>query len=1190
MKFLNIYKGVSKIVSSALLCAGVLTASFSAHAADIQYPSQKPLSLTEGVPPNLLVTLDDSGSMYWGYAPDGIRYTGENSVAGRSSAYNPIYYDPKTVYRVPKKISWTGGQVKVEDYPAPSFTNAKQDGFKTNPTRTNLSKNFQLWWHAGFKWSCPSGVAGCDSNGRAPAHYFDYDKGCSTTSISSSSSCYTYKKVEGTRYGIDQQKNFAIWYEFYSNRNLATRSAANLAFYTMPDNVRLTWGALNTCEIGKGTTSGTCNNNKMDRFTGQHRVNFFKWLEVLPANSGTPLHKAMHRAGEFIKAETSDKSVCRANYHVLMTDGMWNTVGNTKSDADSTTKTLPDGTAYSGNTAPYWDGQTVHSGNAQTQNTLADSAFYYWANDLRPDLADKISPYMPIKTTDPAKDYWDPRNNPATWQHMVNFTVGLGLSNSLTKDSANGTQNAPTWKGAEKSPTFANIDELKNLGTNGLSWPAIQADKPSTIYDLWHAAINSRGEFFSADSPDSLVQAFQQILERISGRTTTGSSPAINSGVGDDGTGYAYQASYAADQNWAGNLTATIKTLNPDGSVSASQLWSAKELLDAKGHTSRNIKIANGANLVDFKWSNLKSEQKEALNRDPDRGDNVDTLGADRLSFLRGDRSKEGATFRKRSSVLGDIVSSKPVTVRGARYLTGHANRLEGLDTKYEDFVAAQSSRIPMVYVGANDGMLHGFNASTGEEVFAFVPSAVFQNLHKLTATGYGEATHQFFVDGSPVVADVFIGNKWRTVLVGTLGAGGKGMFALDVTDPAAIKLLWEFNEDKLAANDFDVKLGYTFSQPTIARLHNGKWAAVVGNGYAAAGSENGKAALLIIDMETGALTKDLVVQGAAGVPNGMSTPKLADINGDGIADYAYAGDLQGNVWRFDLAPDNGDTNNPFLRTKAPRAGETVQFQVSFGGSSLFSAVDGSGNRQPITAAPSIVRHPTGNGYIIVAGTGRYYAETDQNGLADSTQSIYGIWDPTTKVARSVNKAGFPFSSLTRGNLQVQTMGAGMHGVANGGDARLLTDTPVLWAEKSSTGSWTTTATPGGGVLKAGWYFDLVLNKEMIVADMLQFGQTLYFQSLVPNADPCASGVENWSYAINPTTGGRTSHHAWTDYRSTSDPNTVITAVKMSGEGGISIGTDSDGTSELCTGQECKKITPDPASMGRQSWRVVGGQ
>lgn len=1159
MKYLNLYRSFSKVTCSALLSAGVLTASFSVQAASLVEPSQKPLSLTVGVPPNLLVTLDDSGSMFWGYAPDGIKDTGENSVAGRSSTYNPIYYNPKTVYRVPKKISWVGEQVKVEDYPAPSFTNAKQDGFKTNPTRTNLSTSFQLWWHAGFKWSCPSGLS-CFL-GRAPAHYFDYDQGCSTTSISSSSSCYSYKKVEGTLDGIDQQKNFAIWYEFYSNRNLATRSAANLAFYTMPDNVRLTWGALNTCDIGSGTTEGTCNNNKMDRFTGQHRVNFFKWLEVLPANSGTPLHKAMHRAGEFIKSETSDTSVCRANYHVLMTDGMWNDRNNSKGDADSTQKTLPDGTVYTGSKAPYSD---------STSGTLADTAFYYWANDLR-DLPDKIAPYMPIKNTNPADDYWDPRNNPATWQHMVNFTVGLGLSNSLTKSSANGTLNAPTWNGTEKSPTFANIDELKNLGTNGLSWPAIQAEKPSTIYDLWHAAINSRGEFFSADSPDSLVQAFQQILERISGRSTTGSSPAINSGVGDDGVGYAFQASYDASKNWAGNLVATKKALDDSGELTTVTMWNAADKLSTRT-AARTIKMVKNGGLEDFIWNNLNATQKTNLNRDPDDGDKIDSAGESRVGFLRGTRSLEGTTFRTRTTVLGDIVNSKPITVRGARYLTGQANSIEGVASKYEDFVAAQSTRIPMVYVGANDGMLHGFNADTGVEEFAFVPSAVFENLHKLTATGYGEAMHQYFVDGSPVVADVFLGAKgWRTVLVGTLGAGGKGMFALDVTNPRAITLLWEFNEDKLAAKD--AKLGYTFSQPTIARLHNGQWAAVVGNGYSAKDSNTtGKASLLIIDIATGALTKDLVVQGATGVVNGMSTPKLADLNGDGVADFAYAGDMQGNVWRFDLAPGSTDVNNPFKR----RADGAVTFQASFGGKPLFSAKDGvatTANRQPITAAPSIVRHPTGKGYIIVIGTGRYHIQTDKEGLG-GTQSIYGILDTTTKVARSTAAsfaAAYP-ATLTRDSLQSQTMNSALTAVDNLKAARELSNNEVNWSSK------------------AGWYFDMALPKEMIVAEMLQFGQTLYFQSLVPNADPCASRVDNWSYAINPATGGRTKHHAWTDYRINTNPNTIIAAVKMGGEGGLSIGQRADKRFELCTGSECNEITPDPASIGRQSWRVVGGQ
>ncbi len=1148
MKYLNIYQSVSKTTCSALLCAGVLSASFSVQAADeILYPSQKPLSLTEGVPPTVLVTLDDSGSMAADYAPDANSNGTFQSM--RSNAYNSMYYDPSVDYVVPKEYVYQGGVIVGKDSFSTTFTNAKSNGYSSSNSGTNLTDYF---------------------------YYYKYNvsSSCKASPVNKNSGCYTIVYLPNSH-----KQNFANWYSFYRTRQLATRSAAIRAFATMPDNVRLTWGALNSCYIGKNT-GGSCSNNKLDRFAETHRANFFKWLKVLPADDATPLHAAMHRAAQVIKDDTDD-AVCRANYHVLMTDGMWN--GRSSNDtaspgnADSTAiARLPDGVNSYTSRAPYKDNQT---------NSLADVAFRYWATDLRTNLDNKISPYMPIKSADPDKDYWDPRNNPATWQHMVNFTVGLGLSNALTSSTS------PTWNGDATSPTYNDIDELLAMGAGGKNWPTVANNSDNNVYDLWHAAINSRGEFFSADSPDTLISAFEKILERISGRSTTGSSPAINSGVGDDGTGYAFQASYAADKNWAGDLKATKKTLDEFGNFTSAQIWSAQELLDGRS-TSRTIKMVKGTGLTDFTWSNLTTAQKTALNRDPDVNNNADTLGSARIDFLRGDRTKEGSTFRKRSSVLGDIVGSKPVTVRGARYLTGHANRIEGTDKKYEDFVTAQQSRKPMVYVGANDGMLHGFNANTGVEEFAFVPTAVFQHLNALTGTGYGEATHRFFVDGSPVVADVFIGGKWRTVLVGTLAAGGKSMFALDVTDPENITLLWEFNEDKLAASGYQAKLGYTFSQPTIARLHNGKWAAVVGNGYAAAGSESGKAALLIIDMEKGTLTKDLVVQGATGVANGMSTPKLADINGDGIADYAYSGDLQGNVWRFDLAPDNSDTSNPFLRKVAPRSGEAsfAGFQVSFGGSALFSAIDGSSNRQPITAAPSVVRHPTGKGYIIVVGTGRFYADGDKNGLTDSTQSIYGVWDSTTKVARSVNKTGLPFSStsVTRGQLHAQTMQAGKEAVVNGKDARLLSDTQVPWAEQAATGVWSTSKDGVG--LKAGWYFDLVLNKEMIVSDMLQFGQTLYFQSLVPNTNPCASGVENWSYAINPATGGRTSHHAWNDFRSVADPAKVITAIRMDGEGGLSIGQRPDKKFELCTGATCNEITPDPASIGRQSWRVVEGQ
>lgn len=1155
------------------LFATALASTSNLYANELEFPSQTPLSLTEGVPPNILVTLDDSGSMAWGYVDDSISGVSGRRAA-RSSAYNPMYYNPDVVYQPPKKVTYTGGKLVVNDYVYGidyHFTKAPSSGYIPNQNVVDLSRNYRLGWSGinSFTTNCPVGLT-C-SSGRAKAHYFRYlpSPSCPVNNVSSNDNCYALEFISGE----EQEKNFATWYSFYRYRGLATRTAANLAFYNMPDNVRITWGALNTCSIGNNV-GGSCYGNKITRFSGQHRANFFKWLANLPASGGTPLNAALTRAGNFLennadayRDESGNSYACRASYHVLMTDGIYS--GDSSGNRDNTAINLPDGTRYEPK-APYRDSNT---------GSLADNAFYYWSRDLKSGLANNIPAYIPIQTGNSEKDYWDPRNNPATWQHMVNFTVGLGLSKSLTSSTG------PTWEANTNSPTFAHIDELMNLGANNKNWPPT-TNNDGKVYDLWHAAINSRGEFFSADTPEALVHAFQRIMERVAGQNTTGSSPAINSGVDDDGTGYSYQASYDSSKGWAGQLSAFKSVLNTDGSVHKTKIWDASDLLD-KNNFRRILMAGSGiTKLQDFEWDNLTASQKQLLNRDPDKGENTDNKGRDRVAFIRGDRSKEGTYFRNRTTVLGDIVNSKPATVRGARYLASYANKIEDNSSDYTSFVVSSKNRTPMVYVGANDGMLHAFNANTGNEVFAFIPSDVIQNLNKLTATGYGEAGHHFYVDGSPVVADVFIENRWRTVLVGTLRAGGKGLFALDVTEPSSPKLLWEFSEDQL--HNRNVKLGYSFPKPTIARLHNGRWAVVTGNGYSAAGSNNGKAALLIIDIETGELTSSLEVSGTNGVANGLSTPRLADINGDGIADFAYAGDLQGNMWRFDLAPNNGDPNNPFMRKGSPRSNEQVTFQVSFGGNPLYTAVNNA-KRQPITSAPSLVRHPSRLGYLVVFGTGKYFAEGDKNGSLDVKNTLYGIWDPSTKVARSFNKSSFPYAgNFSRSNLQEQKMEQNLHSVKNGEAARLLSNNQVAWAERNPDGSWRSSK-PGNTSLKVGWYFDLAIGREMIIEDMIQLGRTLYFQSLVPNADPCSSGVDNWTYAIDPVTGGRTTHHAWIDFRSNSDDKTVITAIKMDGEGGLSIGQKPDHNFEICTGGICNLTQPSPDSMGRQSWRLVEG-
>ncbi|ALZ00929.1 PilC/PilY family type IV pilus protein [Pseudomonas aeruginosa] len=1145
----------------SLLAAGctlsILFASDS-YAATALNVSQQPLFLTQGVAPNLLFTLDDSGSMAWAYVPDGI--SGNSGRAGRSSDYNALYYNPDYAYQVPKKLTLSGDQIIVSDYPVPRFTAAWQDGYAQGST-TNLSNNYRPQWGTGWLGCIDSSC----NTGRAYYYTYKVSASCPAQPVSSSNSCYTYNALP-----TSQESNFAIWYSYYRNRILATKTAANLAFYSLPENVRLTWGALNTCSIGANSRS--CQNNALLQFNKQHKINFFNWLANSPASGGTPLHAALDRAGRFLQTNgtaytTEDGKTysCRASYHIMMTDGIWNGRNVTPGNLDNQNQTFPDSTLYRPQ-PPYADSNA---------SSLADLAFKYWTTDLRPSIDNDLKPFMAYKSGDDSKDYWDPRNNPATWQHMVNFTVGLGLSYSLTLNSA------PTWTGS----TFGNYEELM---AGSKAWPSVGNDAaPGNVYDLWHAAINSRGDFFSAESPDSLVQAFNKILTRISERNTSSSKPAMTSALQDDGTGdklirYSYQSSFASDKNWAGDLIRYKVESTSTGSTKT-QEWSAGALLDNRAPATRNIYIASnsGTNrLKPFTWSNIEGSQLATwLNRNPDKDNQADTKGAQRVDFIRGQQNMDG--FRQRQAVLGDIVHSSPAVVGPAQYLTYLANPIEP-SGDYGTFKTEADQRSPRVYVGSNDGMLHGFNTKTGVEEFAFIPTAVFEKLNKLTGISYQGGAHQYFVDATPVVSDAFFDGAWHTVLIGTLGAGGRGLFALDVTKPDDVKLLWEYDSST------DSDLGYTFSKPTVARLHSGQWAVVTGNGY---GSDNDKAALLLIDLKKGTLIKKLEVQSERGIANGLSTPRLADNNSDGIADYAYAGDLQGNIWRFDLIgntrnddPDTNTSINPFK----PGDVDPSAFRVSFSGAPLFRARADNNTRQPITAPPTLVRHPSRKGYIVIVGTGKYFEDDDAQADTSRAMTLYGIWDRQTK-GESANST----PTIDRNALTAQTMTTEANstfGSVNR-NIRLISQNPVKWYKDGATG------TANSDVASYGWRLNLEVNSskkgEMMIEDMFAAGQVLLLQTLTPNDDPCDSGSTSWTYGLNPYTGGRTSFTVFDLKRagivdSGSDYNgSVVSAFQQDGLGGLAITQNEQRQSEACTGDECIIFNPSDKSNGRQTWRVV---
>ncbi|WP_170833255.1 pilus assembly protein [Microbulbifer marinus] len=525
------------------------------------------------------------------------------------------------------------------------------------------------------------------------------------------------------------------------------------------------------------------------------------------------------------------------------------------------------------------------------------------------------------------------------------------------------------------------------------------------------------------------------------------------------------------------------------------------------GGVEKNVGGALAANGDSVSLGNVKTyvaatytRQRLDLAIDATTG-SEDSQWADRLGYVRGNTTKDGGTgFRRRGTIpggstnlLGDIVHSAPTYVGGPEYGWTFDN--------YQQFVNNKKDREPMVYVGANDAMLHGFRASDGKEMFSYVPSLVLntaeqnKGLHAFTSPDYA---HKYYVDLPPTVSDVRIdrdgtGAQWTTVLVGGLRGGGKGYFALNITDPNVLAnaennaddiVLWEFDG---AANAADLGLG--FSEAKIAKLNNGKWAAIFGNGY---NSDNGVAGLFIVYIEDGVDGSwssgdwKFISTGAGTIndrKNGLSTPRLIDVNGDGVVDRAYAGDLMGNMWAFDLC--------------------------NLGGNGICSAVDdgdwgvdyklfGTGIGEPhnaITAAPLVASNtavPAGAlpNVLVMFGTGQYLAQADLTENAGG--AFYAVWDKGV-------------ANRTTDDLVERTLesAGGMRSVAKDSDGQY---TSIDWTSEY------------------GWYMSLAdasgnFAGERVVASPALRNNTLFFNTIIPNPAPCASSGTGWLMSLDFRTG-----------------------------------------------------------------------
>lgn len=660
----------------------------------------------------------------------------------------------------------------------------------------------------------------------------------------------------------------------------------------------------------------------------------------------------------------------------------------------------------------------------------------------------------------------------------------------------------------------------------GFADNAVQNDPLMT-----RAAAQGGGTFTAAADANALVTAFNNIITDILQRSSAFASASLNSTSVSNETRL-FQAGFNSSL-WNGTLRAIPISNGATGEcpgVDRGQLcpsggWEASSLVPAPSARTVLTFKPSTKDGIPFLWDSLDDSQKVLLRRNPDAStvDDGEAIGMSRLAFTRGDRTTEqsnGGPFRNRGSRLGDIVDSSPVFV-GA---PNSALPFPG----YSSFRNARAGREPMVYVGGNDGMLHGFNAETGVEQLAYIPSRMFgtdakPRLSQLTARPH---THVFGVNGSPSVGDIQTGGGWASYLVGGLAAGGQGLYALNITDPsdftespadATQVVAWEFTDSNSGAEGRD--LGYTYSQPAIVKMKNGKWAAIIGNGYNSKeldgnASSTGQAALFIIYMDGpgsgGAWAKgthyEKIVVGPTGGDNGLATPAPVDIDGDSVVDYIFAGDLNGAMWQFNV--NDGNASN---------------WRAAYGGingTPLFTATNHNNTPLPITAPPEVglnLSTADPDDLVVYFGTGKYLANGDNKQTGELTQAFFGIFaNPIASPAPSLTETSTsPLINPGRGELLEQFVREEFT-APNGQEGRKTTRNELTSSHK---GWFIDLYNTEGGLSDADASAGANKGERQISRPILR-GTRIVFTTLIPSENPCDFGGSGWLMELESRDGG----------------------------------------------------------------------
>ena len=1076
----------------AAAAAAIVTLFASTANAGITFPSV-PLQVSPNVPANILFILDDSGSMTWDFLPDRDDMLSVSFPGGRDSSVNPstVRDSSSWLNRIYYNPAVTYQPWRLAD--GAYMPNANWTSVSTHNTHLTGSANLGTRTFYVLPASATSPTDG--------TQFVQYQINLSgatrcvwnfaTDRYSSCASVTT--DFDWTAFG-GIKRNLSQELQNYANwyQYHRTRMKAAKAGASMAFN-----GIDTNVRVGFRTIH---NSLSMDIpvgtdggvFTSSNRTAWFSTLFNTTGNGGTPLRPALQRAGAYFE-NTSDSGpwgpkIKGEQLACRQSFAILTTDGYHNSNA---------GLTINGN-VDNESGATITPYDTSLPNYTYTPQLPYRDNESG-SLADVAMHYWKRDLRpDLANRVPSNARNPAFWQHMVTFGVSLGATANLDPKT-----------------------DLPNIISGSKQWPSpIMFDSKDTIDDFWHATLNGRGDFVLATNPVEFEQGLKDALAQITNQIRSNSNVAVTSNRLEAGT-LAFEATFDS-ADWTGDLKAYKVT--GSGVNASSYAWSAGERLAARSFSSRKIfrwNAATGAGAV-FDWANLSAAEKAAFGNDETRFD-----------YVRGDGSREQdktlGVFRTRNRtgthwLIGDISGSSPV----------------------------YDAENKVVYVGANDGMLHAFNATNGEELFAYVPGGI--DYADLSSLADPEYSHKFFVDGQLALAKIDVAGVERTMLYGFLGRGGKAgkspAFALDVTNPtsfSASNVKWEVSS--AAFTDAAVNV---LEAPIVAKLNNGRTGVLFGNGY---NSSTNRAALVVLDAEkgdSGPNSQKAVIYrpgGTAVNSNGLGAISTWDEGNDGIVDFVYAGDLYGRVWRFDLS--RGNTGNWTSET-----GGINHVQ-------LFQALDAGGNRQPVTGRVSVGINPTTYEKWIYFGTGRFLDADDRLDL--SVQTWYGMKENTTTmpVRADLKQRSFLLQATVDGT-------------------RFRTIAP---------------SSPTDMTGRTGWYLDLLeppsstARGERITGSTVFLGNVLLVASNSPNNDPCEPGMLGWINAIDPFTGGGMTK----PYIDVDGDGDVDNEDKVDGNpaGSISLnnGYTTDPTfvgNQLIAGGEVGSVATLPSKyLGRISWREL---